>query len=58
MDYAPHSISTSTDQPVTGPHHLVPLLIQSPLREETARLRKSSVRTMWTCERGFIPNTS
>jgi len=38
------SISNNTDQPVAGPHHMVPLLIQSPIREETARLRKSSLK--------------
>jgi hypothetical protein len=41
---ARHSDSNHTDQLVTGTHHMVPLLIQSPIREETARLRKSSLK--------------
>ena len=41
---APHIISTTTDQPVTGPLHMIPLLIQSPIREETSRLKKSSLK--------------
>jgi len=41
---ATHAISNTTDQLVTGPHHMIPLLIQSPIREETSRLRKSSLK--------------
>jgi hypothetical protein len=41
---ATHSISNITDQPVTGPFHMVPLLIQSPLREKTSRPGKSSLQ--------------
>ena len=41
---ATHSISNTTEQLVTGPHHMIPLLIQSPIREETSRLRKSSLK--------------
>ncbi|TSA37819.1 MAG: hypothetical protein D4R64_04940 [Porphyromonadaceae bacterium] len=41
---ARHSDSNHTDQLVTGPHHMVPLLIQSPIRDETSRLRKSSLK--------------
>ena len=41
---ATHSISNNTNQPVTGPHHMVPLLIQSPIREKTSRQNKSSLK--------------
>ena len=41
---ATHSISNITDQPVTGPFHMVPLLIQSPLREKFSRPGKSSLQ--------------
>ncbi len=41
---ATHSITNNTDQPVTGPFHMVPLLIQSPLREKTSRPGKSSLQ--------------
>ena len=39
-----HSVSDSADQSSTGPHHMIPLLIQSPIREETSRPRKSSLK--------------
>jgi hypothetical protein len=41
---ATHAFPNTTDQSVTGPHHMIPLLIQSPIREETSRLRKSSLK--------------
>jgi len=41
---ATHFISKHTDQPVTGPHHMVPLLIESPFREKISRLGKSSLQ--------------
>ncbi len=52
---APHSISTTTDQLVTGLHHLVPLLIQSPIREKTSRLGKSSLKEVnITTQNGLV----
>ena len=39
-----HSISNNTGQPVTGPHHMVPLLVQSPIREKPSGLMKSSLK--------------
>ena len=41
---AKHPFLNNTDQPVTGPFHMVPLLIQSPLREKTSRPGKSSLQ--------------
>ena len=41
---ASHSISNNTGQPVTGPHHMVPLLIQSPIQEKPSGLMKSSLK--------------
>jgi hypothetical protein len=41
---ATHSISTNTGQPVTGPHHMVPLLIQPRIWEKTSGLMKSSLK--------------
>ena len=41
---ATHSISNNTGQPVTGSHHMVPLLIQSPIREKTSGLMKSFLK--------------
>ena len=32
------------DQPITGSLHIVPLLIQSPIREQTSRQSKSSLK--------------
>lgn len=41
---AGNSSSNDTGQPVTGTFHMVPLLIQSPIREETSVLRKLSLK--------------
>jgi len=34
----------NNDQPITGSLHIVPLLIQSPIREQTSRQSKSSLK--------------
>ena len=41
---AAHSVFDNADQTATGPLHMIPLLIQSPIREETSRLKKSSLK--------------
>jgi hypothetical protein len=41
---ARHSDSNHTDQLVTGPHHMLPLLIQPPIRQESSVLRKSFLK--------------
>ena len=41
---ATHAISNNTAQPVTGPHHMVPLLIQSPIREKPSGHMKSTLK--------------
>ena len=41
---ATHSISNNTDQPVTWPHHMVPLLIQEPIQEKEPIRSKSSLK--------------
>jgi hypothetical protein len=49
------SILNNTDQPVTGPHHMIPLLIQSPIREKTPRLIKSSLKGITiTTQNGLV----
>ena len=52
---AAHSISNTTDQLVTGPHHMIPLLIQSPIREKTTRVGKSSLKEVTiTTQNGLV----
>lgn len=52
---ATHSISNNNGQPVTGPHHMVPLLIQSPMREKTSGLMKSSLKVVnITTQNGLV----
>jgi hypothetical protein len=52
---AMHSISNTTDQPVPGPHHMVPLLIQSPIGEKTSRVGKSSLKEVTiTTQNGLV----
>ena len=41
---ATHSISNNAGQSGIGPHHMVPFLIQSPIREKTSRPGKSSLK--------------
>jgi len=41
---ATHSNSNNNDQPVTGSLHIVPLRIQSPIREKMLRQSKSSLK--------------
>jgi hypothetical protein len=52
---ATHSISNNTGQPVTGPLHMVPLLIQSPIWEKTSGLMKSSLKAVnITTQNGLV----
>jgi hypothetical protein len=49
------SILNNPDQSVTGLHHMVPLLIQSPIREKTSRLIKSSLKEVnITTQNGLV----
>jgi hypothetical protein len=40
---ATRSISNTTDHLVTGSHHMIPILIQPPIREKTSKQTKSSL---------------
>ena len=43
---AMHSFSNNSGQPAAGLHHMVPLLIQSPIREKTSGLMQSSLKAV------------
>jgi hypothetical protein len=52
---ARHSISNTNDHPLPGPHHMVPLLIQPPIRGKTSRLGKSSLKGVTiTTQNGLV----
>lgn len=52
---AMHSFSNNSGQPAAGLHHMVPLLIQSPIREKTSGLMQSSLKAVnITTQNGLV----